>query len=88
MELFNNIVVTGTDFIRFSVQFVTVENILMMFLAVMVGILFGMLPGLSATIGIALFTGLTYGFSLDKALVVLFGIYITRCVVRCSHEAK
>ena len=76
MELFNNIVVTGTDFIRFSVQFVTVENILMMFLAVIVGILFGMLPGLSATIGIALFTGLTYGFSLDKALVVLFGIYI------------
>ena len=76
MEFFNSIVITGTDFIRFSVQFVTVENMLMMFLAVIIGIIFGMLPGLSATIGIALFTGLTYGFSLDKALVVLFGVYI------------
>jgi putative tricarboxylic transport membrane protein len=68
---------TITDFMTFSWQFLLDPmNLLLMFGSVFVGLMFGVLPGLSATIGIALFTGITYGFTLDKALVILFGVYI------------
>lgn len=67
---------TFGDFARFSVGIVTFEHLAMMLGAVIVGILFGVLPGLSATIGIALFTGITYGMQLENALIVLFGVYI------------
>ncbi|MFC1715286.1 tripartite tricarboxylate transporter permease [Candidatus Poribacteria bacterium] len=76
MEFINDIISTGTDFLVLGVQFIAVRNIVTMLLAVIVGIIFGALPGLSATIGIALFTSLTYGLSLDNALIILIGIYI------------
>jgi len=44
--------------------------------AVLIGILFGTLPGLSATIGIALTAGVTYGWPFDLALVALIGVYV------------
>ena len=47
-----------------------------LFLAVLVGLLFGMLPGLTATMGVALLTGLTYSFEGPYAVLVLLGIYI------------
>jgi putative tricarboxylic transport membrane protein len=76
MEFVSSFGATGADFIKFSLQLINPEHLLMMFISVMIGITFGVLPGLSATIGIALFTGLTYGLALEEALIVLFGVYI------------
>ncbi len=47
-----------------------------MFLANILGIIIGALPGLTATMGIALLTGLTYGLPTEVALVVLMSLYI------------
>ena len=51
-------------------------HLVLMFGAMVIGILFGVLPGLSATIAIALFSSITYGLPLDTALTILFGVYI------------
>lgn len=67
---------TATTFGAYLVDLVTIRNILLMAGSMTIGITFGVLPGLSATVGIAMFTGLTYAFSLDKALIVLMGVYI------------
>ena len=40
------------------------------------GILFGALPGLTATLGVALLATLTYGFDLQLALVALIALYV------------
>ena len=44
--------------------------------ASLLGIIFGALPGLTATLGVALLTTLTYGFSLQTALVALLALYV------------
>ncbi|MEA5033705.1 MAG: tripartite tricarboxylate transporter permease [Sphaerochaeta sp.] len=51
-------------------------NLVLMFGSMVIGILFGVLPGLSATVAIALFASITYGMALDVALTILFGVYI------------
>ncbi|MBD3373730.1 transporter [candidate division KSB1 bacterium] len=76
MEFLNGIIQTSNAFAASFIQFISIEHLIMILLAVVVGIAFGMLPGLSATIGIALFTGITYGFQLYEALIILFGVYI------------
>ena len=43
-------------------------NILVMFLSTLVGLVMGVLPGLSATMAIALLTGLTYNFGSSRFL--------------------
>lgn len=40
------------------------------------GIIFGAMPGLTATLGVALLTTLTYGLNSDVALVALLAIYV------------
>lgn len=40
------------------------------------GIVFGALPGLTATLGVALLATLTYGFDLQLALVALIALYV------------
>ena len=40
------------------------------------GIVFGALPGLTATLGVALLATLTYGFDLELALVALIALYV------------
>lgn len=40
------------------------------------GIVFGALPGLTATLGVALLTTLTYGMPLDTALITLLAMYV------------
>lgn len=42
----------------------------------LLGIVFGALPGLTATLGVGLLTTLTYGFDLDLALVSLIALYV------------
>ena len=51
-------------------------NILVMFLSTLVGLVMGVLPGLSATMAIALLTGLTYNFPTQTAILSLLSIYV------------
>jgi len=51
-------------------------NLLILFLATLAGLIMGMLPGLSATMAIALLTGLTYNFPKQSALIALLAIYV------------
>jgi putative tricarboxylic transport membrane protein len=43
---------------------------------IVLGIMFGALPGLTATLGVALLTTVTYGLPTDLAMVALIGIYV------------
>lgn len=49
---------------------------LLLFASVIMGIIFGATPGLTATLGVALLTTLTYGMSPATAMVALMGIYV------------
>lgn len=51
-------------------------NLLVLLLSTFSGLVMGMLPGLSATMAIALLTGLTYGFPAATALISLIGVYV------------
>lgn len=51
-------------------------NLLVLVLSTLVGLVMGMLPGLSATMAIALLTGLTYNFPTQTALIALLAIYV------------
>ena len=54
----------------------TPMNLLYCFVAVQLGIIFGMLPGLTATVGIAILTALTFKWDPGNAILVLVSIYI------------
>ena len=45
-------------------------------ISVFLGLIFGMLPGLTATMGVALLTGVTYNFDGPLAVLVLIGVYV------------
>jgi len=51
-------------------------NIFLLISASFFGIIFGALPGLTATLGVALLTTLTYGMDVNSALVALLGLYV------------
>ncbi len=51
-------------------------NLIVLVLSTASGLLMGMLPGLSATMAIALLTGLTYNFPTQSALISLLGVYV------------
>lgn len=55
---------------------ITPLNIALLLGSTMLGILIGAMPGLSATMGVALLTGLTYTMEMDVAVLVLMGIYV------------
>ena len=62
-----------------STAFATVfqpMNLLVMCLSTLAGLVMGMLPGLSATMAIALLTGLTYNFPTQTAIIALLSIYV------------
>lgn len=52
------------------------SNVLIFFGAVLLGIIFGAMPGLTATLGIALLATLTYGWDTSTALIALLSIYV------------
>lgn len=54
----------------------TLNNVLLFSLCTFAGIIVGCLPGLSASIGIALLTSLTYGTDTNTAMIMLMSIYI------------
>lgn len=51
-------------------------NLFTLVLSTAAGLMMGVLPGLSATMAIALLTGLTYNFSHEAALIALLGVYV------------
>lgn len=51
-------------------------NITILFVASFLGIVFGAMPGLTATLGVALLTALTYSLGADTALLALLGMYV------------
>ncbi|MDC7242022.1 MAG: tripartite tricarboxylate transporter permease [Spirochaetales bacterium] len=51
-------------------------TLLILFGSVVMGIIFGATPGLTATLGVALLTTLTYGMDASTAMVALMGIYV------------
>jgi putative tricarboxylic transport membrane protein len=51
-------------------------NIAILFGAVIMGIIFGATPGLTATLGVALLTTLTYGMNQSTAMIALLAIYV------------
>jgi putative tricarboxylic transport membrane protein len=50
-------------------------NIMIVFFGVLMGMLFGALPGINASMGVALLLPLTYGMSAISGLTMLLGIY-------------
>ena len=48
----------------------------LLFGCTLLGIVFGALPGLTATLGVALLTTLTYGMKTQQALTALLAIYV------------
>jgi putative tricarboxylic transport membrane protein len=52
------------------------STLLLLFGSTILGIIFGALPGLTATLGVALLTTLTYSLDTGPALVSLLGIYV------------
>ncbi len=69
------------SFVQFAQQFValaTLGNLLVLVASVLLGIVFGALPGLTATLGVALLTTVTYGMSLaiETSMLALMGVYV------------
>ncbi len=62
--------------LREFVGLMDIKVILVMLLATTLGVIIGALPGLSATMGIALLTGLTYTLPLEYIFAILMGIYV------------
>jgi len=58
------------------IKLITLSDLLYCFIAVQLGIIFGMLPGLTATVGIAILTALTFKWDSGNAILVLIGIYV------------
>ncbi|MDL2229097.1 tripartite tricarboxylate transporter permease [Treponema sp. OttesenSCG-928-L16] len=54
----------------------TPMNLLVLVLSTGAGLVMGILPGLSATMAIALLTGLTFNFPTQSALISLIGVYV------------
>ena len=55
---------------------ITVNNLVVLFGATILGIVFGAMPGLTATLGVALLTTLTYGIDHHTAFIALLAIYV------------
>ena len=51
-------------------------NIVILFCSVLMGIIFGAMPGLTSTLGVALLTALTYGMDTATAMLCLLAIYV------------
>ncbi len=57
-------------------ELLTINIILLMLASTALGVIIGALPGLTATMGIALLTGLTYNVPLEYTFTILMGVYV------------
>ena len=53
----------------------TVGNFVFILLGMMIGIIFGALPGLTATMAVALFTPITFGMEAETGILMLLAMY-------------
>lgn len=53
-----------------------VSHLLIAVLGVVAGIIFGAIPGMTATMAVAVFLPMTYAYDLDTALFLLLGLYV------------
>jgi putative tricarboxylic transport membrane protein len=56
-------------------EIITISNVLFSAIGVIVGIIFGSLPGLTATMGVALFLPFTFKLSIAPSMSLLLGIF-------------
>ncbi|MEA4860244.1 MAG: tripartite tricarboxylate transporter permease, partial [Sphaerochaeta sp.] len=54
----------------------TVKTLLLIFGGTVLGILFGSIPGITVTMGVALFLPITFGMNAVEGLSLLMGLYI------------
>jgi putative tricarboxylic transport membrane protein len=54
----------------------SLTNILLLLGSTILGIIFGAMPGLTATLGVGLLTTLTYGIDTNAAMITLLGMYV------------
>ncbi len=64
------------QFAQATIAWLTLKTLVLLFLSSSLGVIIGALPGLSATMGIALLTGLTFSVNKMDALTVLMGVYV------------
>jgi putative tricarboxylic transport membrane protein len=64
------------DFFQQIVLIITPVKMGVLLFTVTLGIIFGAIPGLTATLGVALLTSVTFSFPTDLAIVALIGIYV------------
>ncbi|MCL2472904.1 MAG: tripartite tricarboxylate transporter permease [Treponema sp.] len=57
-------------------EILTVQNFFMGYIGLLVGILFGAVPGMTATMAVAVFLPLTYAYHLTTSLFLLLGMYV------------
>lgn len=74
------------DFFVQLVEVTTFVNVAVLFGCVLLGIIFGALPGLTATLGVALLTTITFKMPTSLAMVSLMGIYVG-AIYGGSHPA-
>ena len=66
----------GTFFATLALLVSSPSNLLLLLGSSFLGIVFGALPGLTATLGVALLTTLTYGMPIETALLALLGMSV------------
>ncbi len=76
MELIGMALERTGEFALIVLSLLTLKNVLVLFGATILGIVFGAMPGLTATLGVALLTTLTYGIDQDTAFIALLSIYV------------
>ncbi|MDH8678079.1 tripartite tricarboxylate transporter permease [Fusibacter bizertensis] len=64
------------SFISAFIDLLSINVILLMLGSTALGVIIGALPGLTATMGIALLTGLTYNVPLEYTFTILMGVYV------------
>jgi putative tricarboxylic transport membrane protein len=64
------------SFLHEIVAMVTLLNMAVMLGSVTLGIIFGALPGLTATLAVALLSTVTFGLPIDIAMIALIGAYV------------
>ena len=65
----------------------TLQVLGLIFFGTVVGIIFGAIPGLTATMAVALFLPITYSLSTASGLALLIGLYIGRSGVSSGFGA-
>jgi len=61
---------------NFILSIITIKNLFFSAIGVMVGIIFGSIPGLTATMGVALFLPFTFNLYIVPSMALLLGIYV------------